>query len=71
MEGIEGVYVDPFHALNAKKKDSADILSKREYFACYALQGILSNAKIIDKEPQEIIDLSIHFADGLIARLGG
>ena len=72
MDGIAGVYTDPFTSLNSKKKDSADVLSKREYFAAYALQGILSNPKSLESrpEPQEIIDLALFYADGLILRLG-
>lgn len=49
-------------------------LTKREYFAAMAMQGILANPGLVDKDERIDSPLSraaVHFADKLIAALGG
>jgi len=44
-------------------------LTKREYFAAKAMQGMLANPEQIKDTPKEISDLSINIADTLLNKL--
>lgn len=44
-------------------------LTKREYFAALAMQGILSSKRINDSYARPYSQCAIHFADALIAEL--
>lgn len=44
-------------------------LSKREYFAGVALQGILANERNIGIEIKEKIDIAVEYADELMNKL--
>ena len=44
-------------------------LTKREMFAVYAMQGILSNHNGIKPSPSRTAEISVNYADALLAEL--
>jgi hypothetical protein len=44
-------------------------LSKREYFAAMALQGIIANKDGLDIKIERIVESAVHTADALIEEL--
>jgi hypothetical protein len=49
--------------------DTQDGLTKREYFAAIAMQGILANERTSPEHDEETAFLACRLADSLIARL--
>lgn len=58
--------MDPFRDLNKKITETAESMTKREYFAALALQGIMAskpNAAV------DIVGVAVDLADNLILKL--
>lgn len=67
-------YTDPFQTLNEKRREASQIIhsinltvTKREYFAVMALQGVLSN--VDTKHYVDACQVATDIADTLIERL--
>ena len=59
-------YSDPIAPTNGKKWDG---LTKREYFAAKALQGILSAPYTGNWVPEEFAEMAVQMADELVRQL--
>jgi hypothetical protein len=59
----------PAFTLQDDYSENAYGLTKREYFAAKAMQGLCANPEQIMETPEEIAELSIKFADELLKQL--
>lgn len=62
--------MDPFQNLNQQIKQNADHMSKREWLAAMAMQGLLSNSNVSITHNFDVVDLAIETADLLMRKLG-
>lgn len=60
--------INPILDWNELKADTSG-LTKREYFAGLAMQGILSNTEYINQSRETLVDYSIKMADELLKQL--
>jgi hypothetical protein len=76
MKNLETKANDPIHNVINSKKDYSDDniyksngLTKREYFASMAMQGIISNKDGLDIKIERIVESAVDTADDLIEEL--
>jgi len=60
---------EPIHTIEYNNNYISNGLTKREYFAVMALQGIISNKDGLDIKIERIVESAVDTADALIEEL--